>query len=79
MAIDIPPELQAFVQQELMAGRYQSEQELVREALRMLQREQEDTLAGIHAGLADVAAGNVQPLDEAFAEIRRASSAIDES
>jgi 4a-hydroxytetrahydrobiopterin dehydratase len=36
-----PPELQAFVQQELKSGRYSSEQELVNEALRLLQHDRD--------------------------------------
>jgi putative addiction module CopG family antidote len=71
MSIEIPPDLQAFVERELRTGRYGSEQDLVCEALRMLERERVEAVAGILAGWADVEAGRVQPLDEAFAELRR--------
>ena len=71
MSIEIPPELRDFVEQELSAGRYHSEQDLVSAALRLLQREQEDAVAGILAGLNDIAAGRVQPLDETFSDLRR--------
>jgi predicted transcriptional regulator len=44
------------------------------EALRLLEsrlREEDETLDGIRRGLADADAGRTQPLNEAFAEIRR--------
>ena len=71
MAIEIPSDLRRFVEQELQAGHYDSEQEVVSHALRMLQRERKATVAGIQAGLADVEAGRVQPLGEAFSDLRR--------
>ncbi len=70
MSIEIPSDLRRFVNQKLEAGNYQSEQQLVDSALRMLQRERAATAAGIRSGLADVAAGRVQPLDAAFDELR---------
>ena len=74
MSIEIPADLETFVQQELAAGRYKSEQELVSEALRMLQRDRADAIAGIREGLQDAMEGRVQPLREAFAEIRNESA-----
>jgi predicted transcriptional regulator len=70
MSIEIPSDPHPFVNQELEAGNYRSEQQLVDSELRMLQRERASTVAGIRAGLADVAAGRVQPLDAAFDEHR---------
>ena len=70
MSIEIPSDLRPFVNQELEAGNYQSEQQLVDSALRMLQQERAAAAVGIRAGLADVAAGRVQPLDAAFDELR---------
>lgn len=40
-------------------------------AIRLLKTEREDSLAGIRMGLADAAAGRMQLLAEAFADIRR--------
>ncbi|MBL9122608.1 MAG: type II toxin-antitoxin system ParD family antitoxin [Planctomycetaceae bacterium] len=71
MSPDMPRELQAFVQAELNAGHYRSEQELVLDAIRLLQQEREATVSGIFTGLEDVAAGRTQPIDEAFEELRR--------
>lgn len=71
MSPDMPRELQAFVQSELSAGHYRSEQELVFEAIRLLQHEREAAVAGILTGLEDVAAGRTQPLEEAFEELRK--------
>lgn len=71
MGIEIPAVLRPFVDQELKTGLYESEQDLVNKALEMLQRERESALAGIREGLADVEAGRVQPLAEAFADLRK--------
>jgi Arc/MetJ-type ribon-helix-helix transcriptional regulator len=71
MTIDIPTALRPFIDQELKTGLYQSEQHLVIRALEMLQQDREAALEGIREGLADVRAGRVQPLAEAFAELRR--------
>jgi putative addiction module CopG family antidote len=71
MTIEIPSDLQPFIDQELKAGNYSSEQEIVSEALRMLERERTAAVEGIKAGLADVQAGRVQPLGKAFDELRR--------
>ena len=71
MSVDIPADLQSFVNQQLSLGGFATEQEVVAEGLRMLKAEREETLAGIQAGLADAAAGRMQPLSEAFADLRR--------
>ena len=71
MPIDIPAELQSFVREQLQLGCFLNEQQLVTEALKLLKAERDETLEGIRAGLADAAAGRVQPLAETFADIRR--------
>jgi predicted transcriptional regulator len=71
MSLEIPPALRPFVEQELKTGLYESEQNLINKALEMLQRERESALAGIREGLADVAAGRIQPLAEAIADLRK--------
>ncbi len=71
MTPELPRELQAFVQAELNAGHYRSEQELVFDAIRLLQHEREATIAGILAGFEDVAAGRTQPIEEAFRDLHR--------
>lgn len=71
MTIEIPADLQSFVREQLQVGCYQNEQQLVAEAIRLLKTEREASLAGIRMGLADAAAGRMQPLAEAFADVRR--------
>jgi putative addiction module CopG family antidote len=71
MNLAIPSELQEFVDREFATGRYESKDEVVVEALRLLKDERDDAAAGIKAGLADVEAGRTQPLSEAFSDIRK--------
>jgi predicted transcriptional regulator len=70
MSLEIPVDLQPFVNEQLRLGCFDSEQQVVAEGLRLLKAEREETLAGIKAGLEDAAAGRVQPLREAFADLR---------
>lgn len=70
----MPPlsaDLQQFIDQEVASGRFADSSEVISHALRLLQRDREDAIAGIRAGLEDVAAGRMQPIDEAFAELKR--------
>lgn len=67
----ISPELEQFVAQEIASGRYASRDAVIAHGLALLRCDREEAVAGIEAGLADVAAGRVQPLDEAFDELRR--------
>jgi predicted transcriptional regulator len=71
MTIEIPAELQPFVREQLLLGCFTSEQQLVAEALQLLKSEREQSFEGVRLGLADAAAGRVQPLAEAFADLRR--------
>lgn len=71
MTFEIPTDLQSFVSEQLQLGCFGSEQQLVTEALRLLKAEQEESLEGIRLGLADAAAGRVEPLAEVFADLRR--------
>lgn len=43
---------------------------MISHGLRLLKREREEAIRGIQQGLEDAKAGRVQPLDEAFGEIR---------
>jgi len=63
--------LEQFVQQEIASGRFPNRDSVVAHALRLLQREREEAVTGIRAGLEDVAAGRVQSLGDAFADLRR--------
>ena len=71
MQIQIPAELEPFVEQEFATGRYATREEVVFQAIRWLRDEREQALSGIKQGLDDVAAGRTQPIEEAFADIRK--------
>lgn len=71
MQVKIPVELESFVEEEFATGRYGSREEVLIQALQWFRDERQQALAGIRQGLADVTAGHVQPLAEAFADIRR--------
>ena len=70
MSIEIPADYQPFVRQQLQLGLSMSEQQLVAEALGLLKAEREETVEGIRLGLADAAAGRVQSVADAFADLR---------
>ncbi len=71
MQIELPPELEPFVEQEFATGRYATRDEVVAQALRWLREERQEAVLGIQQGLDDMAAGRTQPLGEAFADIRK--------
>ncbi len=71
MSINIPSDLQPFVAQQLRLGLYQSEQQLVDDAVRLLKAERDEAVDGIRLGLADAAAGRTQPLADAFRDLRQ--------
>ena len=71
MHIELPPELEPFVEQEFSTGRYATREEIVIQALCWLRNERQEAVSGIKQGLDDVAAGRMQPLREAFADIRK--------
>lgn len=70
MQIDLPPDLEPFVDQEFATGRYATREEVVLQAVRWLRQERQEAVLGIQQGLADVSAGRIQPIREAFADIR---------
>lgn len=71
MVAPLNPELEQFVANEIASGRFPDREAVVAFALRLMQRDREDAVAGIRAGLSDAEAGRVQPLAETFAELRR--------
>lgn len=66
----ISPDLEHFVQQEISSGRFADRDAVIEHALRFLQQEREEAIAGIRRGLDDMAAGRGQPLSTAFADLR---------
>jgi len=69
MSYVFPPEIERLVREELATGVYASEDEVLLEAMRAL-HEQDETIAGIQEGLADVKAGRVRPLNAMDTELR---------
>lgn len=71
MQIDLPPELEPFVEQEFATGRYSTREEVVVQALCWLRDERLEAVSGIKQGLNDVVAGRTQSVAEAFGDIRK--------
>jgi Arc/MetJ-type ribon-helix-helix transcriptional regulator len=69
--IEFDRDLEAFVQQEVDSGHFSSREALLSHAVRLLQRDREEAVAGILFGLKDADAGCMQPLNEAVADLRR--------
>lgn len=76
----LPPDLARFVESELAAGSYASASELIRDGLRLLQRERAaaaETLAilrrEIQIGLDEAATGDLSPhsIDDIAAQVAR--------
>lgn len=75
--ISITPELDAFLQSRVQSGRYQTTSEVVREALRLLERqerERDDALAGLrqklHRGAEQAERNELLDGDEVFVELK---------
>jgi len=76
--VSLTPELEAFLQSRVKSGRYQTASEVVREALRLLERQEKeraDSLRQLKAKLEEAAAeaerGELIDGEEAFADLRR--------
>ena len=77
-SISLTPDLDDAIQRRIASGRYASQSEVIRAALRVLERDEEERerkLAALDTaiarGIADAEAGRVMPLDDAFARIRK--------
>ena len=75
--VSLTPELEEFVQSRVSSGRYQTASEVVREALRLLERQEKERDEGLERlkeklrrGAAEAEAGNVLDGDEVFDELR---------
>lgn len=85
MNVSLTPELEKFVQDKVESGRYTSASEVVREALRVLERreerlrEREEALKTFQAEMdrriAEADAGKKMDVEEAFALIRARANA----
>ena len=75
--VSITPELDAFLQNRVRSGLYQTTSEVVRDALRLLERQEEERKAGLQQlrtklarGAAQAQRGELADGDEVFAELR---------
>ena len=75
MSYPFPSDLQQMVNSQLASGRYATEDEVLRDALRALEEEIEDLTAVREAIAAWRAGDDGVPMDEAFERIRRGNAA----
>jgi antitoxin ParD1/3/4 len=85
MNVSLTPELEKFVQERVESGRYTSASEVVREALRLMEKrdrrllEREQALQAFQTELdrriAEADAGQVRDAEEVFADLRAKSEA----
>ena len=74
--VSITPELDAFIQERVKSGRYQTTSEVVREALRLLERHEQEReafqrlKAKLGRGAAQAERGELMDGDEVFDELR---------
>jgi antitoxin ParD1/3/4 len=76
--ISLTPELDAFLQSRVSSGRYQTASEVVREALRMLERQEKEReeafqqlKAKLERGASQAERGELLDGDEVFDELRQ--------
>ena len=70
MALPLPADVEELVRQQMATGKYASEAELLREALRALADDEQD-MAAIQEAVAELQAGDPGlPLHEAFDALR---------
>ena len=70
MTYPFPHDLSQRVQALLATGSYTSEDDVLRDAVRALEREKEE-IAAIREGIDDMEAGRIRSLDEVDREIRK--------
>jgi antitoxin ParD1/3/4 len=77
MNVSLTPELERLVGEKVESGEYKSASEVVRHALRLLSREDEEYRARLEAlraeiqlGIDDFDNGRHAPMEEVFAELR---------
>jgi antitoxin ParD1/3/4 len=83
--ISLAPDIDDAIRRRLATGRYASDDEVIRAALRVLERDEEELARKLAAldnaiarGIADAESGRVMPIDDAFARIRKELGLSDE-
>ena len=69
MTYDLPSDIAQQVQAHIATGEYVSPEEVLRDAMAAL-ADRRDSRAAIQAGIEDMEAGRVRPLDEVDSELR---------
>ena len=69
MLDELPPDVHEEIKQRMASGQYDSEEDVLRDAMRAL-RVQDREIAAIQAGIDDMEAGRVRPFEDVDAEIR---------
>jgi Arc/MetJ-type ribon-helix-helix transcriptional regulator len=77
MAYQFPPDVEKLLREQMAAGQYRSEDELLLDALKALDQQRQTVfeedpvvVAGIRRGLADMTAGRSRTVDEFDSEFR---------
>jgi len=70
MAYQFPPDIEKGVQALMATGDYENEDDLLRDAVRILKHRRED-VESIDRGFADIEAGRCRPADQADAEFEK--------
>lgn len=70
MAYQFPTDIEQRIKAQLSSGDYQTEDDVLRDALDAL-RQRKDDLAAIQAGIEDMEAGRYRPFSEIDAEFRK--------
>jgi antitoxin ParD1/3/4 len=74
MTLRLPERWETFVNSQVQSGRFASGEEVMGEALKLLEarmRREAETLEAIRRGLEDVDAGRTRPWDEFMADLHR--------
>lgn len=69
MVIAITEELERIIKKKVASGEYATEAEVLAAALQLLEAQDEE-IAAIEEGIADMHAGHTQPFEEVQAELR---------
>ena len=71
MPYHFPPDVEQFMRSEIDQNHYASKEELLVDALRLLQQERESAIAGIQKGIESMECGEGISLEEAFNSLRK--------
>ncbi len=70
MSYQLPPDLEERIRKQMSDGNYDTEDDVLRDALEALDARNAD-LAAIHAGIDDMEAGRMRPIGDVADDIRQ--------